>query len=365
MEPYFSRDGVMIYNGDVRTVLRELPAESVHCVVTSPPYWALRDYGVAGQIGLEPTPEQYVAVMVEVFREVRRVLRQDGTLWLNLGDTYANVGKWGGKSGWRHTAEREGAAAFRKRRGTDCDPKRGNAAPGQPMASAGGLKKKDLVGIPWKVAFALQDDGWTLRRDIIWAKGNVMPESVKDRPSTSHEYIFLFSRGPRYFYDSDAISEPASEDTHARYARGRSDTHKYADGGPGNQTIAKSFDHMRSGGVNPKASEHKDSSARVKQNASFSAAVRDVVERRNKRSVWFVNSRPFKGAHFATFPAKLIEPCILAGCPAGGVVLDPFLGSGTTAKVSQDLGRRCIGIELNPKYCDLAKKRFKQRTLLA
>jgi len=361
MTPYFDRDGVTIYNGDCRSVLPLLAEASVNCVVTSPPYWALRDYGVEGQVGLEADPGQFVRVMVAIFQEVKRVLRPDGTLWLNLGDTYANVGKWGGKSGgksgFRHTAETNGAGAFRRRRGTDIDPKRGEENGEGAIYKS--LKGKDIVGIPWRVAFALQDAGWVLRQDIVWSKPNAMPESVKDRCTKAHEYIFLLSRGPRYFYDNEAIKEPASPDTHARYARGRSTDHKWADGGPGNQTIAKSFEHMRPG-VNPKAAENVPGS---RQNASFSEAVKDIVDDRNKRSVWTVPTYPYPGAHFATFPPDLIKPCVLAGCPEGGTVLDPFLGSGTTAQVAQDLGRRCVGIELNPKYCKLAVKRFRQRLL--
>jgi DNA modification methylase len=325
--------------GDALTVLRTLPAESVNCRVTSPPYWGLRDYGVEGQLGLERTPEEYVDNMVEIFREVRRVLRNDGTCWVNLGDSYATSGGTGhqGKHGARATRTHTQRNLKRK-------------------ADSFGLKPKDLVGAPWRVALALQEDGWWLRRDIIWHKRNPMPESVKDRPTCAHEYVFFLTKCQHYYYDHKAVMEPASKDTHARYARGRSESHKWADGGPGNQTLARSLKHMvRADGVNPKAAANSPGS---KQNASFSAAVKDIVPMRNKRSVWTVSSEAFPGAHFATFPRKLIEPCVLAGCPEGGTVLDPFFGAGTTGVVANRHGRRFIGIELNPVYAQMARERI-------
>jgi site-specific DNA-methyltransferase (adenine-specific) len=316
-----ANDWLTIHGGDCREVLRELPAESVHCVVTSPPYWGLRDYGTAtweggdadcdhvmsralkrdnnggmppagegtrgtqsstassvllfrdacgkcgarrvdAQLGLETTPEAYVAAMVDVFREVRRVLRDDGTLWLNLGDSYAAARSY----------------QVRDNKHTDV---------GNTMASSvpEGLKPKDLVGIPWRVAFALQADGWYLRSDIVWAKPNPMPESVTDRPTKSHEYVFLLAKSARYFFDADAVRETSSDD--------------------------------------------------------FG---------RNIRSVWTIATAPYPGAHFATFPPKLVEPCVKAGCPVGGVVLDPFAGTGTVGMVAQSLSRRAVLIELNPEY---------------
>jgi len=360
---------VTILQGDCIEVMKTLPEKSVNCCVTSPPYWGLRDYGVDGQLGLEKTPEEYVENIVKVFREVRRVLRDDGTVWLNLGDSYAS----GGRTEY------------------DPDPKlpsRGGAHRNRSTAT-NGLKPKDLVGIPWRVAFALQADGWYLRSDIIWEKGNCMPESVQDRPTRCHEYIFLLSKSPHYYYDCDAIKVPASADTHARYSRGRSDTHKHADGGPGGQTIARSFAHMedktvvvpdsykgsvpgrkggpgqerrseRARGVHPKAA---DPGQGIKANTSFCEAVRDVVSMRNKRSVWHVNSKGFSEAHFATFPPELIRPCILAGCPIAGTVLDPFGGSGTTGEVSEEEGRNSLLIELNPEYIGMAKRRTQQQGL--
>jgi DNA modification methylase len=260
---------IMLHQSDCREVLRTLPDESVHCVVTSPPYWGLRDYGVNGQIGLEPAPDLFVAELVNVFREVRRVLRDDGTLWLNLGDGY---------------------------------------------------KEKNLIGIPWRVAFALQADGWWLRQDIIWSKPNPMPESVTDRCTKAHEYIFLLSKNARYYYDAAAVAEALQCAPHA----------------PSN----KKLDSSRN--------DH-DQMAKVWGTNGV----------RNKRSVWEVATQPFSEAHFATFPALLIEPCILAGCPKGGTVLDPFAGAGTAGLVADRLQRNAILIELNPEYAVMAQRRIR------
>jgi site-specific DNA-methyltransferase (cytosine-N4-specific) len=404
-----------IIEGDARTALAQLESGSVRCCVTSPPYWGLRDYGTAQweggaadcdhaynhgtqgktgeradrtftaqavyrnqcrkcgaqrvdqQLGLETTPEEYIARMVEVFAEVRRVLVRAGTLWLNIGDSYAADAGADRKpttlagarvpAGWTNRSQPKRIHAA-SRHGKDCDPKRGDAANGQPYKhTAGNFKPKDLCMMPARVAIALQADGWYLRSDIIWHKPNPMPESVTDRPTKAHEYLFLLAKSERYYYDAEAIQEKASDDTHARYARGRSETHKWADGGPGNQTIAKSFEHMRKPGVNPKCAE---AGSGIKMNDSFSAAVKDVVEFRNKRSVWTIPTEPFPEAHFATFPQKLIEPCIMAGCPSGGTVLDPFAGSGTTGLVAKRLGCEFIGIELNAEYIEIAERRTAQ-----
>lgn len=356
-----------ILQGEALATLRTLPDESVHCVTTSPPYWGLRDYGtgrweggapecahtfirggtartrlhehgatrteesvkaalakvphatyksyckrcgarrIDDQLGLEDTPEEFVSKMVAVFREVRRVLRHDGTCWINIGDSYA--GKAGGFQG-RHgqRAIRTFTARIKIEKG------------------GGDLKPKDLVGIPWMLAFALRADGWHLRSEVIWHKLNPMPESVRDRPTKAHEQVFLLTKSPDYYYDADAIKEPVTGNAHPR----------------GN-------------GVNPKASENARGS---KQNSSFSAALCGLVDTRNKRSVWSVASQPYDGAHFATFPPNLIAPCILAGCPAGGTVLDPFGGSGTTACVAVEHGRSAILIELNPAYVTIARERI-------
>jgi DNA modification methylase len=345
---------VQIIQGDCRDVLKTLPDASVNCCVTSPPYWGLRDYGCDGQLGLERTPEEYVAKMVEVFRDVRRVLRDDGTLWLNLGDSYA--------TGAGNVGERPGGGAQGDNwQGAMTSPNR------MPIH---GLKPKDLVGIPWRVAFALQADGWYLRQDIIWHKPNPMPESVQDRCTKAHEYIFLLAKSERYFYDADAIAEPVKMDTVPRYERGRSTTHKWADGGPGDQTIAKSFDHMKVSGRGGRNAFRGQGHFRDGENGPANRDGRDMKDvgagpTRNKRSVWTIPTKPFKGAHFATFPLALVRPCILAGCPQGGTVLDPFGGSGTTGAVAEEEGRNSILVELNPAYVALAERRTEQRGLFA
>lgn len=291
----------MILNADCRDALKGMDAASVHCCVTSPPYFGLRDYGVDGQIGLEPTPDGYVAELVGVFREVRRVLRDDGTLWLNLGDSYANDAKWGGASGGKHVSALHG-----------------NSGIGRAKKNTG-LKAKDLIGIPWRVAFALQADGWYLRQDIIWHKPNPMPESVRDRCTKAHEYVFLLSKSERYYFDAGAIAEPSVK-----------------------------------GAAGSSFSEGKTAAHQLGRS---SLSERVEAETRNKRSVWTVATKSFSEAHFATFPPELIEPCILAGCPEGGTVLDPFGGAGTTALVASRLQRSSVLIELNPEYAAMARAR--------
>lgn len=320
--------------GDNRVVLPTLEAGSVQMCVTSPPYWGLRDYGHDGQIGLESTPDAYVAKMVQVFREVKRVLRDDGTLWLNLGDTYA-----AGRGGTAMPAETlaggvsgHGDETAHRGRAQVPDGKNPNApiAVYQPHRNAGaiGLKHKDLVGIPWRVAFALQSDGWYLRQDIIWGKPNPMPESVTDRCTKSHEYIFLLSKSARYYFDAAAIAESAI-------------------------TAGES----RGGGKKVSASNAHYPEGTAKQNLDVYGMTPGT---RNKRSVWTVATKPFSGAHFATFPPALIEPCILAGSRPGDTVLDPFGGSGTVGKVCEDLGRNWLLIELNPAYEKLSRDRTAQ-----
>jgi DNA modification methylase len=299
--------------GDCLEVLKTLEDGSVNCCVTSPPYWGMRDYGVDGQLGLEPTPDEFVAKMVDVFREVRRVLRDDGTLWLNLGDSYA-----GGNRGGQGDASTIGQGSRQQNEST--------VGGGAVL----GLKPKDLVGIPWRVAFALQADGWWLRQDIIWHKPNPMPESVRDRCTKAHEYIFLLSKSRKYYYDAEAIAEPFQTDPKERYEE------RARICGRGNQgaAAARGNDRDNSGGF-PAPSTG-----------------------RNRRSVWTVTTKPYPEAHFATYPPKLIEPCILAGCPEDGMVLDPFGGSGTTAAVALKHGRRATIIELNPGYGQLAIERI-------
>ena len=303
---------VNILIGDCRNLLQEMAEKSVHTCVTSPPYFGLRDYGMDDQIGLEQTPEAFVAEMVAVFREVKRVLRDDGTLWLNLGDSYAGSGK--GRNG-------------------DGSP---NVDPLSKQATSAGtiignlikshtpnLKPKDLIGIPWRVAFALQADGWYLRQDIIWHKPNPMPESVTDRCTKAHEYIFLLSKSPKYYFDYEAIKEPSIQPERAG-------------------KLERSFSTGK-----PDVVLRQDVGRAVMR-----------TEIRNKRSVWTITTKPFKGAHFATFPPDLIEPCILAGCPEGGTVLDPFGGAGTTGLVASNHNRNSILCELNPKYAQLALDRI-------
>ncbi|WP_454912713.1 DNA-methyltransferase [Variovorax gossypii] len=306
--------------GDRIETMRGMPAGIVQTCVTSPPYFGLRDYGHAGQIGLEETPAEFVAKLVEVFREVRRLMRDDGTLWLNLGDSYA-----GGGCGARDE---------------DRWPKqsRNDNMPVHAKTKTG-LKAKDLIGIPWRVAFALQDDGWYLRQDIVWSKPNPMPESVDDRCTKAHEYIFLLSKSASYYCDMKAIEEPAVSSL--------ADIRRARILGRGEQAASGAY----------LGSPQRDKSGGF--------PVRDVEHpTRNRRSVWTVPTAPYKGAHFATFPPALIEPCILAGAPAGGVVLDPFFGSGTTGQVSQQLGRDFIGIELNEANEPLQRERLRQPGLV-
>jgi len=382
-----------ILEGDALAVLKTLPPESVHCCVTSPPYWGLRDYGTArwdggdpacnhkqgrpgagradgiiddraqrnrdgtgamggdcrrcgavridSQLGLEATPGEFIEKMTAVFREVRRVLRSDGTCWVNMGDSY-NTGT--------SSSSKESA-----------DVKHGQWANsvhlGRRRANVSGLKVKDLCGIPWRLAFALQDDGWWLRQDIIWAKPNPMPESVTDRCTKSHEYVFLLTKSERYYYDHEAIKEPVTQSTIARLSQdvegqagsdrvpGKTNGRMKAVG-KGGKNAFRGQGHFREGATGPANREGCD--------------MQDVGagDTRNKRSVWTVATQPYAEAHFATYPPKLIEPCILAGCPKGGVVLDPFFGSGTTGLVADRLGRDCIGIELNPAYAVIARNRI-------
>lgn len=322
---------VTIKQGDCIDVMSTMPAQSVNCCVTSPPYYGLRDYGVNGQIGLEKSPDEFVAKMVQVFRGVHRVLRDDGTLWVNLGDSYSS------HAGQRKETDRAG---IKQQSNT--------ASSGAPSRCVPELGAKQLIGIPWRVAFALQADGWILRSDIIWHKPNPMPESVTDRCTKSHEYIFLLSKSPKYYFDAEAIKEPVTGTAHAR----------------GNGVNPKA----KTPGVNSRIFQDRDPShpkaRKIKQNESFSAAVSGLVDDRNKRSVWSVATAPFKGAHFATFPPNLIRPCVLAGCPKGGTVLDVFGGSGTTGEVSEQEGRNSILIELNPDYVTLARRRTQQLGLL-
>ena len=271
----------VIINGDALDVLKKLPDKSVNCCVTSPPYYALRDYGHDAQIGREDTPEQYIERLAAVFRELHRVLRSDGTLWLNIADTYCGTGD----------------------KGSYADPKNPKGRSGQSISiakQAAGCKPKDLIGIPWMLAFVLRRDGWYLRSDIIWQKNNPMPESVKDRPTRCYEHIFLLAKSQKYYYDASSVAEPRS----------------------------------------------------------CCSSIGTIPAVRNRRDVWLINTVPYKGGHFAAFPPKLAETCILVGCPKGGIVIDPFFGSGTTGFAAKNLDRHYIGIELNTDYCRLAEQRI-------
>jgi DNA modification methylase len=335
----------MLICGDARHL--PLRDRCVDCVVTSPPYYGLRDYGNGAQIGLEASPDAYVASLVAVFREVRRVLKDGGTVWLNLGDSYCNAGS---------SRNGEGLDGTRRGGATGADGALGYMRR-DIRHSLDGIKHKDLLGIPWMLAFALRADGWYLRSDIIWSKPNPMPESVTDRPTKAHEYLFLLAKSERYYYDADAIAEPVQLDTPYRYDRGRSEAHKWADGG--DQTITRSLDHMakRSGNKARKFGEERD-----RPGSHLGASIPWEGDTRNKRTVWTVATMPYSGAHFATFPEALVEPCILAGCPLGGLALDPFVGSGTVGAVAERLGRRWAGVDLS--YQELAKERTAQRGFL-
>lgn len=318
--PCYSGPGWLLYQRDVLSQLQNMEADSVHCVVTSPPYWGLRDYGVEGQIGLEDTIDQYVEKIVQVFELVKRVLRSDGTLWLNMGDCYSGVGA----------------------RDKFPDPKNLHAnIPefGPNRTPQRGIKRKDLIGVPWRVAFALQASGWWLRSDIIWSKPNPMPESVTDRPTRAHEYLFLMAKSEDYYYNADAIREPFSPATKIRITQPGFDqqTGGPKDPGTGNRSHRKALRNLHT--------KYED------QNGTSAGA--------NKRSVWEIPIFPCAEAHFATFPKQLVTLCILAGCPEEGIVLDPFAGSGTVGIVALGLGRRFVGIELKEDYVMMAVKRLK------
>lgn len=307
----------MILVGDCVESMRSMANQSVHCCITSPPYFGLRDYGHEQQIGLELTPDEYVRKMVEVFREVRRVLRDDGTLWLNLGDSYA--------ARVRQTKPETAGTLTKANKGILIKHQR-------PLPQ--NFKEKDLIGVPWRVAFALQADGWYLRQDIIWHKPNPMPESVRDRCTKAHEYIFLMAKSERYYFDSDSIRQPLAKTTLQREKtlRGRSQN-----GGKSLESLA-GYNYSREGLGNMQSN----------------------LKGANKRSVWTITTKPFKGAHFATFPPELIEPCVLAGCPENGIVFDPFGGSGTTGVVAVRHNRSYILCELNREYAEMARHRIRE-----
>ncbi|WP_220816201.1 DNA-methyltransferase [Pseudomonas paralcaligenes] len=333
--------------GDCLQLLRGLPDRSVHCCVTSPPYFGLRDYGVEGQIGLEETPAEFIARLVDVFREVRRVLRDDGTCWVNMGDSYA--GSWGAQG---HGPSNTAAMS---RHQVANHPKRAQQTG---KSRAAGMKPKDLYGMPWRLAFALQDDGWYLRQDIIWHKPNPMPESTRDRCTKAHEYLFLLSKSRKYYFDQAAIAEPLAPASAERLAQESWEQQQGSDRVPGktNGTMKAVGGSRR----NSFARETKYSAGEHGQKGQHRPDRPDIdySGKRNKRSVWSVATVGFKGAHFATFPPDLIRPCILAGAPRGGLVLDPFGGAATTALVAMQEGRRSLLLELNPEYAAIGQARL-------
>lgn len=359
----------IVYNEDCLQGLKRLPDNSVDCCVTSPPYYALRDYGCDGQIGLEETPQKYIEKLTEVFMEVFRVLKEQGTLWLNIGDSY-----WGG--GWRNAQFNEHSGDIQKgSRGTHC----GDSMP-PCKGYQDGYKPKDLIGIPWMLAFSLRNAGWYLRQDIIWHKPNPMPESVTDRCTKSHEYIFLLSKSKKYYFDNEAIQEQAVTQIQGKFlgTRGErgysnaSGSQRDCNGGFPMRTLNKPFGGKKYGENNDKhfqtysGKEWKPRTKNVQYDGQTPNTMHLRREQglhdkeyivRNKRDVWSVNLKPDKAAHFATYPEELILPCILAGCPKDGLVLDPFMGSGTTARVARHWGRHYIGFELNPTYIDIIRKK--------
>lgn len=337
MKPDYQDEWATVYIGDAVETLYKLPKESVHCCVTSPPYWGLRDYGVDGQIGLEQELAEYVRKLTLVFRLVREVLHPDGTLWLNMGDSYAGSGKGPGSiNPASHVGEKHNHVT--------------------PV----GLKRKDLCGVPWRVAFALQEDGWWLRSDIIWHKTQPLPETVADRPTRAHEYVFLFSKRSRYYYDKVGIMEPASENTNARISTGNKcklvDT---AGPVPSNWATDGKHDAVSHSAVRKKG-PNAYRKPRPRNNEKFMKHLAPKVPFRNRRTVWSLAADYFPGAHFAAFPSALVKPCIIAGCPENGTILDPFSGTGTTLSTAKALNRKSIGIELNPDYLKFHKDRLAQ-----
>lgn len=336
------------YQGDCRDVMRDLIAAGVRvqCIVTSPPYWGLRDYGVDGQLGLEPTLREFLDNMVEVFDLCRELLADDGTLWLNMGDSYAGSRAAAGDT----TTGNRGNTASKGLPGMVASRRRDDTPIPRSDVKVAGLKPKDLVGQPWRLAFALQDAGWWLRQDIIWHKSNPMPESVRDRCTKAHEYIFLLAKGERYYFDQDAIRTPYSAETKAQSF----DTMEY-----------KRRDRYKApDGWNTGPGAHGSFHPAGREKGQIASADYEPKAGANRRSVWTIPTQAYAAAHFATFPEALVEPCILAGSRPGDIVFDPFMGSGTVASVAQRLGRRWLGAELNPDYIALQAERTRQPGLV-
>lgn len=326
-----------VYLGDCATILKTFPDGCIDCCVTSPPYYALRDYGCDGQLGLEDSPEEFIERLTDIFEEVRRVLKPEGTLWVNIGDSYA--GSWKGAANYPDNA-------MNYKQGTN----RGLLGVPTAVKKLSGYKPKDLIGIPWMLAFSLRAKGWYLRQDIIWEKSNPMLESVLDRCTKSHEYIFLLSKNRHYYFDNNAIKEPAvGFNTSAPRGSAGSFLPNAGRRSKGNSV------GFRGGNAYTKGRSFDNSAERTRE---FHGNVPNTTGLRNKRSVWTIATAQSKEAHFATFPEKLIRPCILAGCPEGGTVLDPFMGSGTTGVVARQLQRNYIGVELNPSYLQMSERRI-------
>ena len=372
MKPYYEDDLVTLHHGDAQTVAAALEPRSVRTIVTSPPYFGLRDYGEAGQIGAEETLDEYVDRLVSLFRVLREVLTDDGTLWLNLGDSYSGAGPSGASYDSETTRRRaagngtDGKFRVSKRLAErDLDYSKKKPKP------TSGIPSKNLLGVPWRVAFALQDDGWILRSDIIWAKPNPMPESVTDRPTKAHEYLFLLAKSPRYYYDAEAIQEKASgNDARPQLQRARklaaqaglTDEHMAAIRSAGATDAGKARTTQDGTGKNTDRVMALAAEAKTALGGYYREFL--LGESRNVRTVWNVPTVPFPGAHFAVYPPELIRPCILAGSAPGDTVLDPFSGSGTTGYVATQEGRRYVGIDLNREYLDLSlRTRFAQPVL--
>jgi DNA modification methylase len=344
---------IKLIQGDALALLKTLKPNTINTCITSPPYWGLRDYGVEGQLGLEKSPQEYVANLVEIFSEVRRVLRDDGTLWLNLGDSYSGSGKGGNPENSPHKKQRTNVGSLSVIGNTARKAAVTKFAGDERVAS--GLKPKDLVGIPWRVAFALQADGWYLRSAIIWAKPNGMPGSQIDRCTSSYEMIFQFSKAPKYWSDFDAIKTPPRESTLARLAQdvqAQAGSHRANAGaktnGPMKAVAGAKLDKQRGHGRRHAGFNERWDAMERSEQQSQPAAMRDV---------WFIAPKGFKGAHFAVFPEEVPRRCILAGCPEQGIILDPFAGSGTVGLVANNLNRHAILFELNPAYIEIAKRR--------
>lgn len=353
MKPYYDHSGIQIFHGDCREVLPQLDAESIHCVVTSPPYWGLRDYGSPSQIGQEHSPESYISTMRQVFGLVHKSLRCDGTVWLNLGDSYCTTAP-----GTRMAGNSATSTLVRNSRLDAQDTERAkNLRPVTPE----GCKPKDLVGIPWLVAFALRSDGWWLRGDHVWAKPNCMPESVTDRPTRSHEYVFLLTKSLRYWYNAEAVRTAPKASTETRL-------HQDLDSQAG--SLRAHAGTKTNGPMKPVVRKHDKQRGHSRRHAGFNdrwdemTRNEQVADGGNLRSVWWISPAQFDDDHYAVMPERVAQICTLAGCPPGGVLLDPFLGAGTSVLVAKNNQCRAIGIEIHERYCEIAVERLRQEVFV-